>query len=485
MFAPVVFPPRVEPLVRFIEETEPRRIVEATCEKLRGGTPVDDLLLASCLAATRSCDLPPVHHGGAVHVISSVHAVRCMANALPEGHRFLPVVQNVQMCNKHIHSVDTGPYILARPPNSAVPSDVEDILAAMKGPIAHGAYNACDRYFLTLLEKLTRFEVLDLLLRTAIPKNRLDDHNLLFPVFTWRVTEYFGWEYGKYLIRPAVRFVTRAPGPAELDAVDALIDQHGLLEQELRLSSGDDETRAVAELGIDIGETISLAAIPDLLARALAGGLSLQGAGEALSLGASMLFLRWQTRRPMDVHLNIAANVQRYLLSRAEIPVRTKLRALLVWQEGPDVRMSLPHLGDILEMVEKAEEMPVRSQSDLLREMEQLFQRAALNASDNIMDNVRPVGDEVDQLMLLAYRYASYRHKVEPLLNLLAGYVCRDESSEMHTYEHHQAMREEIENTRPDLRWTHLIAAVKGAAISISPEQRVFSVAGGFFSLPV
>jgi len=49
-----------------------------------------------------------------------------------------------------------------------------------------------------------------------------------------------------------------------------------------------------------------------MLAKALADGLSLQGTGEALSIGAAGLFMRSLTGNPMDVHLHTGANLRRY-----------------------------------------------------------------------------------------------------------------------------------------------------------------------------
>ena len=58
-------------------------------------------------------------------------------------------------------------------------------------------------------------QMLELLLEVGIAKNQLDDHYFLFPVFTWRALEYFGWDYAKYIGRAPVRYVTR-PTPATL-----------------------------------------------------------------------------------------------------------------------------------------------------------------------------------------------------------------------------------------------------------------------------
>src|SRR2546425_8915579 len=42
---------------------------------------------------------------------------------------------------------------------------------------------------------------LDLLLIVAIPKNMLDDHYFIFPMFTWRALDWLGREYTPFLMR--------------------------------------------------------------------------------------------------------------------------------------------------------------------------------------------------------------------------------------------------------------------------------------------
>ena len=63
----VQFADEIEPLVQFIEDTDPSEIVHHTLAKLRAGVPTQTMLTASALAVTRSSDLPPGHHGGPLH----------------------------------------------------------------------------------------------------------------------------------------------------------------------------------------------------------------------------------------------------------------------------------------------------------------------------------------------------------------------------------------------------------------------------------
>ena len=63
----VQFADEIEPLVQFIEDTDPSEIVPGTLARLRAGVPPQTMLTASALAVTRSSDLPPV--------ITAVHCI--------------------------------------------------------------------------------------------------------------------------------------------------------------------------------------------------------------------------------------------------------------------------------------------------------------------------------------------------------------------------------------------------------------------------
>src|SRR2546429_4427258 len=126
MARPVAYPEPIEPLVRFVEETAPERIVARTHDRLAAGTPVRDMLLASGLAVVRSSDLPPGHHGGPPHPLSGLHAGRHIAARLPREHARLPVIQKAAVGHKHNHSPAMGTFILPE----AQPVSEQDSVAA-------------------------------------------------------------------------------------------------------------------------------------------------------------------------------------------------------------------------------------------------------------------------------------------------------------------------------------------------------------------
>jgi hypothetical protein len=258
--------------------------------------------------------------------------------------------------------------------------------------------------------------------------------------------------------------------------VDGLIGKYELLERDLRVETGEDETAAITALADDIGRCGQFDEIPEMLAGALAHGVSLEGVGEGLSVGGSILFLRSQTGNPMDVHINTGANTRRYLLRQPELSRRTKLRALLVWHTGPEVRMAQSMLSpDLQPEPERVASLPLRTQEALLEEIETLI--GSLPVGERLpAANIATwrSTDEVKQAAALAQQYADHGYAAEPLITLLGKIACRDNFTEMHALKHHQATYEEFHATRPSLRWRHLVAAVQAAAISHGRIQDIY-----------
>jgi hypothetical protein len=301
----------IEPLVQFIEETPPGEILDRTLDKLRAGVPTETMLTASALAVTRSTEMPPGHHGGPLHPLAGLYAVSKLVDRLEGEERFVPVLQHVALTNKHIHHPAMGPYqLLEFAPEDA--GGVEATKAAFLAAVNRGEWNKADHLFLWLWDHAPRIEAFDLLLSVAIPKNFNDDHYFMFPGTMWRAFDKGVLDKADLpvLMRPVVRFVTRSPvappNPiaSPLPQIEALIEEHQLLQRIYRQRSGEDETATIGELGEAIAAVDVFADIPVLMAKALAGEISLEGAGEALSIGAAGLFLRSLGGNPMDVHLS-------------------------------------------------------------------------------------------------------------------------------------------------------------------------------------
>ncbi|MFO1023750.1 MAG: hypothetical protein U1E70_01085 [Acetobacteraceae bacterium] len=497
---PVQFPAAIEPLVQFIENTPRSEIVSKTLEKLREGVPIRTMLTASALAVTRSSDLPPGHHGGPLHPLAGLYAVTKLTERLHGEEQFLPVVQHVALSNKHIHDPVTGPYCLlefaALDASSASLSRTADLAADGSGDVVTEAgieatkaafLNACsrgeshraDHLFLWLWQNIPAIEAFDLLLSIAIPKNALDDHYFIFPANLWRALEIYGHEHLAVLMRPAVKYVARFPNHRAVPDIEALIEDHGLLKRVLRQRTGDDETATIGATGEAIGRVERYNEIPKLLAQALVDGLSLEGAGEALSIGAAALFLRSQTGNPMDVHLHTSVNLRRYLLRLDGLSLRNKLLILFMWHTGPEVmstqyRMMPAPQPDMAAVAA----LPVRSQEDLLEAITQSIYSQPPTDWSQVTNLGKMIAvPEVRDTVNLAQQYVNLGYSAEVLMKRLGEIVCHDNFTEMHAFKHHQAIVEEFANTREPWRWMHLVCGVQAAAISFGKNMEVYEAA--------
>ncbi len=482
----------IEPLVQFIEETPPHEILDRTLEKLRAGVPTETMLTASALAVTRSTEIPPGHHGGPLHPLAGMYAVSKLIDRLEGEQRFVPVLQHVALTNKHVHHPAMGPYqLLEFAPLDA--GGAAGTKAAFLTAVSRGESNNADHYFLWLWDHVPHIEAFDLLMSVAIPKNFHDDHYFMFPGTVWRAVQSGVLDEADLplLMRPVVRFVTRNPVapnnpmPSPLPGIEALIVEHQLMNRIYRQRSGDDETAVIGELGEAIGRVDVFADIPVLMAKALAGGLSLDGAGEALSIGAAALFLRSLGGNPMDVHLHTSINLRRYLLRLDGLSLHNKLLLLLTWQSGPEIRSTEMRMQPAPQPdMAAVAALPPRSQEELL----DAIAHSIYNQPPTDWSTVSNLGmmravPEVRATVNLAQQYVQCGYDAQALIARLAEIVCHDNFTEMHAFKHHQSIIEEFNATREPWRWMHLVCGAQAAAISFGKNMAVYEEALELFHM--
>ena len=306
----------------------------------------------------------------------------------------------------------------------------------------------------------------------------------MFPGTVWRAFEegVLDKEFFKTVMRPVVRFVTRSPVapnnpmPSPLPQIEALIEEHQLLKRILRQRSGEDETAAIGALGEAISAVDVFADIPVLMAKALAGGLSLEGGGEALSIGAAGLFLRSLGGNPMDVHLHTSINLRRYLLRLDGISLKNKLLLLLTWQSGPEIRSTATRMEPYPQPDMKAvAARPARSQEELLDAIRHsIYNQPPTDWSKVTNLGVMRAVPEVKETVKLATQYVQAGYDPQAFIGQLAEIVCHDNFTEMHAFKHHQSIVEEYHTTREPWRWMHLVCGAQAAAISFGKNMTVY-----------
>jgi hypothetical protein len=475
----VQYPESIEPLVQFIEDTPPSEIIDRTLDKLREGVPTGMMLEASALAVTRSADNPPGHHGGPLHPLAGLYALSNLVKRL-EGigeDRFVPVVQHVALSNKHINDPVTGPFQLLdfKPLNF---ENFESAKAAFLMACSRGESNKADHIFQWLWQNVPPIQAFDLLMSIAIPKNNIDDHYFVFPGYVWRSLEtgVLDPQYLSLLMRPSVRYAARFPVAPPTPELDALIKDNNLMERVTRQETGDDETMAIGRLGKAIGQVEEFSDIPVMMATALGKGLSLNGAGEALSIGAASLFLRSLGGNPMDVHLHTSVNLRRYLIGLEGLNLRSKLLLLMNWHLGPEIRSTQTRMQPPPQPDQKAiDALPERSQEALLDAIRHsIYTQPPTDWSQVSNLGLMRAVPEVKETVNLATQYMQKGYDPQAFIARLAEIVCHDNFTEMHAFKHHNAIVEEYHATREPWRWMHLVCGAQAAAISFGKNMTVY-----------
>lgn len=483
MRPPIELPPDVERDVRFVEETDPASIVDATIDRLDRGWAPQRLLAAAALAVSRSTELPPDHHGGPVHPVSGVHPVLALAGRLPRPLTWVPIVQSVALANKHIHSDTMGPTIMAALDPLPV-SDTDEGRAAFLDALWARNPLAAERRLIGALDALPPGRVIDLLLDVAVPRNALDDHYFLYTVYAARALDALGWDGASVVLRPCVRYLAGnplldTPGRDAIyddyyatnlaayhafPALDQLIDDNDLARGDRRIDTGPDETDSIGRLGEAIGALDDYDEVPGHLARAMANGLSLHGTAEALSYGAGLLSLRSNSGNPFNSHFHTGINARRWLLTRDGVASRTRLRALLSWHQGPEIRlmrttMAWPAAADAASL----SSLPTGAAAigDAIERELEAAMPLDLDSKPNPNEFFLP--EAARTVMALAERHEAMGHDAELLFARLARLTATDDASEMHAYKLQQATYEEYHATRAPYRWVHLASAAKHA----------------------
>ncbi len=490
---PIVLPEPMESAVRFVEDTPPGRIVDETIARLRDGASARELLIAAALAVSRSTILPATHHGGPVHPVAAVHALDDLAHRMGGDWALMPAVQQVALCNGFIHAPEMGPALMA---SIEVKGNGADHAAAFSEALGTAQPAAAEYHLMALLESVTPGEILDLVVEHATRRHAIDDHFFIYAIATFRALDLVGWEWAPVLLRPAVRYLAVHPqsvidgdegSPGFVEAIrrywdfprlGRLIEEHGLDAGNPRVETGTDEDAAVAALGREIGNCRDFSRIAGILATALGGGLSLEGAGEALAIGASRLMLRSNYGNPLDTHMHNGVALRRYLIGIEGVSPRHKLLALLSWGEGPENRGTESKLvWPVGAEPERLAALPARDQSALLDAISESVLGSEVIDVHSVSAAGRGalvVGPEVRETMALAQQYAEAGYDGAALLARLAEIVMRDGYSEMHAATHLYDVAEAWDTTRPAERWVHLAAAAKNAALSYGIDEDVY-----------
>ncbi|MBN34659.1 MAG: hypothetical protein CMM46_07755 [Rhodospirillaceae bacterium] len=480
----VEFDAATEELVRFVEETPRADIIDATIARVKAGENPKALVRAAALAVSRSSELPADHHGGPIHPIAGIHAVMGMIDRLGDDHSQLPALQCVALANKHVHMPSMGPAAMVQFDDLKRDVEKDRVLDRLEKALTDREPRLAERAMTLACEKAAPGEIMNRLLTVSLPRNSLDDHYFLYPLYAMRALDKIGWEWGPILLRPVVRYLSRhasfdAFGEFDEEAIvdgiafykrfpelEELVETYGLNEDTVPEKTGAHETEAIAALADRVGAVTTISEMPQMVAKALGSGLSLEGTCEALSIGGGRIFLRSHTANPFDVHIHTGIAARRYLIGLPGIDFRKKCIALIGWAWSYEIRYLDHTLQWSWESV--ANELSAEPADVLLERIE-----AGILGVDGydvtnlpVAINLLVATDSVRDVVRLAEFYVKAGHDVDDLLRLTTRLICREDASEMHAYKLQQAAFEEYQVCRDPLNWVHAVSAVKQCAVA-------------------
>jgi len=488
----VEFDAATEQLVRFVEDTPRNEIIDKSVTLLGNGTDPKALITAAALAVSRSTELPADHHGGPIHPIAGIYAVTAMTDRLDDTSHDLPVLQCVALANKHIHLPSMGPTAMVQFDDLNRDVETDRVLARLEKAMTDREPRLAERAVTLACEKATPGQILNSMLTVSLRRNSLDDHYFLYPIYAMRALDAIGWQWGPILMRPVLRFLSRhasfdAFGEFTEDSItegidlykrfhelEDLVETYGLEEGKVPQRTGEHETQAITALADEVGAVSTIASIPEMVARALGSGLSMEGTCEALSLGGARIFLRSHSNNPFDVHIHTGIAARRYLIGFPEVSFRHKVLALIGWAWSYEVR----YLDHTLQWdwQSDAAELSTASPDAILSQIEEII--LGIDGYDvtdlPVAINELVAFDGVRDATRLAEAYMKAGHDPEALFHLTTRLVCREDASEMHAYKLQQAAYEEYQVCREPLRWVHTVSAVKQCAVAAPTKPQRF-----------
>ncbi|MEZ4649212.1 MAG: hypothetical protein R3E97_10620 [Candidatus Eisenbacteria bacterium] len=290
-----------EPLVRWIEESDSNGFWNAAVQRVsKRPQDRDALLLAGALASARAVDpaRSPSWFLQLTSTYASLHDPAHTGEAGDGADGDLPVLRFLSGVRE---SCDRFPFRL---PQLKGPSEgaKEDLTYAFLEAVHKGDADAADERFSSLAADLGKDEAGDLLFSSGLEALTGPEDTLLGAVEALTALQQIGWEWGPILLRPVVRQQASPAGRSDLyDRACREIATRQLLRRVRRRtpgvpSLGETEPQEFLERSLAWSQAEPVGRM-EQMADMLARGISLEDAGEVVSLASTLLFLQEGLRR--------------------------------------------------------------------------------------------------------------------------------------------------------------------------------------------
>ncbi len=447
----------LEPLVRLMQDTPVAKLLPVLVEKLRSGTPLQQLVAAGALANARS-------FGGddyvGFHTMMALAPGYHISQELPAEQQPLPVFKvlyrNTNRLQETGGSEHETMHLLSNPTQS--PADAGSFLReAVRSkdlPRAEAAFAQVST---------SPEDTLNAVLQAM--QDDTEVHRVVLPYRAWDLLSIIGPEQASTLLRQSVRYCVKAEnswaGKGSRELLPKLLETYKLLGAKLGTRPAEDQWVAT------LSETI-FNATPEqaaaAAAAALAEGFLPDAVGEAISLAANQLLLRDQGRVPsqevagkpigsvhgdsIGVHACDSAGAWRNL-ARVARPQNTFACLILGAYQAALDRTNRG--GDF----SKWEPLP------LARHLSDVKSSTADNLLADLDEAIR--GNLQGRASGIVQRYGSLGFAPEQIFALCRRYAISEDGA-LHAEKFYRTVTEEFQTTRPAFRGRQLVALARVTA---------------------
>jgi len=452
----------LEPLVRFMQETPPDKLLPQLGEKLRSGTELRRLVAAAALANART-------FGGedyvGFHTMMALAPALHMSAELPEALQPLPVFKVLYRNTNRIQEKGGRKAEVLHAIAPAQRSGSSPGGELLREAVRRRDMDEAERTFASAAQR-SAAEALDQLLYAV--EDHTEVHRVVLPYRAWDLLDLIGQEQAQTLLRQSVRYCVKAESwPKNSQQAEPRTVLPKLLEEHKLLDRAPGTRQAEDDWVSQLSETVFKSApeqAAEAVAAALAEDFSPAVIGEAISLAANQLILRDRGRAPGDespgkppgsvhgdsigVHASDSACAWRNL---ARVSSARNTFACLILGGYQVALDRVARGGDFLHW----DPLPVSYHLAQVKatEVEGLLREADEAIRQNLQGHAAAV----------IHRYGVLGYAPRPVFDLLLRYAVSEDGS-LHAEKYYRTVVEEFAATRPALRWRQLVALARVTA---------------------
>ena len=309
----------IEPLVRLIEETPRKQLLERVANAIHGGRSYRDVLAALLLAGVRNVQ-PRPSVGFKFHCVLVVNSCHLASLTGPEEDRWLPIFWALDYFKSSQADEAGRSGWRMQPVNESLVPDAEHSRAMFVEAMDQWDVDKADAATAGLVRTAGATDVFNLFAQYAARDYRSIGHKAIYLANSWRTLQVIGWEFAEPVMRSlafALLNHTDEPNPSnsDLEADRPWRQNAELLDRmpENWLSGTRDD--AVPEHLFDAFRTGSPLAAAETAADALSHGVGPQSVWDGVFVGAGELLMR----QPgiIGLHGLTTANAMHYLWRNA------------------------------------------------------------------------------------------------------------------------------------------------------------------------